>query len=77
MNEEFKDELRSDCCNGDVTYSKGSYMGEDFEKCSICDRLCKTHTVKVRKSPSELAKMYKKDLGRLNHEHPSDFHDNN
>jgi hypothetical protein len=31
----------SNCCNQDIVYEKGSYMGESFPACWACKRRCK------------------------------------
>ena len=30
----------SKCCNAEVTYEKGSYMGQWFAVCSRCGKYC-------------------------------------
>lgn len=31
---------KSKCCNKEVVYVKGSYMGEFFPKCNSCNKSC-------------------------------------
>jgi hypothetical protein len=47
-NIEYREELRSDCCNSDIIFTKGAYMGESYQTCWLCKRACSSYNVKVK-----------------------------